>query len=120
MAVSSAIFGHGVLPLLRRRDTVQRFDRGIARAAAGHALRLLALSYPRSRRLTRWMVAAINASRWLIRSDFRVFVHPPAAMQAVLEQAGLRRAWAGGTWIWAVEVFEREASVASGAPRASA
>jgi hypothetical protein len=25
----------------------------------------------------------------------------------VLENAGMRQAWTGGSWIWAVEVFER-------------
>jgi hypothetical protein len=32
-------------------------------------------------------------------------------MHAILEGAGMRPAWAGGTWIWAVEVFERVASI---------
>jgi hypothetical protein len=28
-------------------------------------------------------------------------------MESVLRDAGLQRRWSGGTWIWAVELFER-------------
>ncbi|MBI4421864.1 MAG: SAM-dependent methyltransferase, partial [Gemmatimonadetes bacterium] len=77
------------------------------RAAAGRARRLVAFSYPRPRWVTRLMVAGSNAVRRLLGNDFRAYVHAPAAMAAVLEEAGLRRSWTGGTWIWAVEVFER-------------
>jgi hypothetical protein len=78
-------------------------------SAANHARHLLAFSYPRPRRLTRVVVAGANLIRRLAGRAFRAYVHPPAKMQAVLEGAGMRRTWAGGTWIWAVEVFERAA-----------
>ena len=81
--------------------------RGLLRAAVGHARRVLAFSYPRPRWITRLVVAVSNTIRRLWGSGFTVYVHPPAAMTTVLEAAGLRRSWAGGTWIWAVEVFER-------------
>jgi magnesium-protoporphyrin O-methyltransferase len=79
------------------------------RAAGERARHVLALSYPRPRRLAHWSVAAGNLVRRLRGQAFRVFVHSPARMGAVLEATGLRRVWAGGTWIWAVEVFERPA-----------
>jgi 16S rRNA G966 N2-methylase RsmD len=79
-------------------------------AAAARARRLLAFSYPRPRWLIRLMVATGNGVEWLKRSRFRAFVHPPDGMHAILEAAGMRPAWAGGTWIWAVEVFERAPS----------
>ena len=79
-------------------------------AAARHAGRLLAFSYPRPRWLTRLVVAAANAWRRVTRRPFRASVHSPARMAAVLEGAGLQPAWAGGTWIWAVEVYERAAA----------
>jgi magnesium-protoporphyrin O-methyltransferase len=78
-------------------------------AAAHHARHLLAFSYPRPRWLTRFVVAGINALCRLRRRGFRVYVHPPDKMVAVLEAAGMRRAWTNGTWIWTVEVFERAA-----------
>ena len=85
---------------------------GVLGAAATRARRLLAFSYPRPRWLTRLVVASANAVRRLFGRGFRAYVHPPARMTAVLEGAGMRRAWAGGTWIWAVEVFERGGSAA--------
>ena len=77
------------------------------RAAADHARRLIAFSYPRPRWIIRLFVAGANAVRRLFGQGFRAYVHPPTAMTAVLEGAGLRRSWVGGTWIWAVEIFER-------------
>jgi len=75
-------------------------------AAAGHARYAVAFSYPRPRWLVRAVVAAGNAARRLVGRAFRAYVHPPTAMQAVLKQAGFRRRWMGGTWVWAVELFE--------------
>jgi len=78
-------------------------------AAANHARHLLAFSYPRPRWLTRLVVAGGNGVRRLLGRGFRTYVHPPTRMRAVLEGAGMRQAWAGGTWTWAVELFERAA-----------
>jgi len=75
--------------------------------AAAHALRLVAFTYPRPRWIVRVFVNVGNSLRGLFGQTFRAYVHPPAAMAAVLERNGLRRRWAGGTFIWAAEVFER-------------
>lgn len=80
---------------------------GLLGAAADHAQRLLAFTYPHARWYTRLFVAAMNAWRHLWGHPFRAYVHSPAAMSAVLEARGLRRRWAGGTWIWKVELFGR-------------
>ncbi|HUL71248.1 MAG TPA: hypothetical protein VLT17_13540 [Gemmatimonadales bacterium] len=82
---------------------------GLLGSAADKTRRLLAFSYPRPRRLTRIVVASANALRRLFGQPFRAYVHSPEAMTSVLESRGLRRRWAGGTWIWAVELFERAA-----------
>jgi len=79
----------------------------LLRAAAGHARRLLVFSYPRARWLVRAVTAFSNGMRRLRGRPFRVYVHSPAGMRAVLEKAGMIQTWAGGTWIWAVELFER-------------
>ena len=76
-------------------------------AAADRARCAVAFSYPRPRWLVRAFVATANAARRLVGRAFRAYVHPPAAMAAVLERSGFRRRWAGGTWVWAVELFER-------------
>jgi SAM-dependent methyltransferase len=76
-------------------------------AAADRAKWLVAFSYPRPRWIVRLIVAAFNFTNRLRGRAFRAYVHPPATMAAALERAGLHRRWAGGTWFWAVEAFER-------------
>jgi methyltransferase family protein len=80
---------------------------GLLGAAADHAGRFLAFAYPRARWYVRAVIAIENAWGRLRGRLFRAYVHPPTAMVAVLEKRGLRRRWSGGTWIWAVEMFER-------------
>ena len=112
-------FQHGdfvaIAPSLAAADVVtldgviccDRDYAGILGAAANCARRLVAFSYPRTRWIIRAAIALENFTRRVRGDSFRAYVHPPLAMAAVLERAGLHRAWAGGTWIWAVEVFER-------------
>ncbi|HEV8340457.1 MAG TPA: methyltransferase domain-containing protein [bacterium] len=76
-------------------------------AAADRARRLVAFSYPRPRFIVRLVMAAFNFTNRLRGRTFRAYVHPPAAMTAALERAGTHRRREGGTWFWAVEVFER-------------
>jgi hypothetical protein len=80
---------------------------GMLGAAADHARRLVGFTYPRPRWLARVIVAIANGWRRLWGHSFRVYVHSPTAMTAVLERRGMRRRWVGGTWIWAAELFER-------------
>jgi hypothetical protein len=82
---------------------------GLLGAAADHARRLLAFTYPRARWAVRLAIAASNRWRSLVGDPFRVYLHSPAAMRGLLEQRGFRRSWTGGTWLWAAELFERAA-----------
>src|SRR5262245_26859554 len=106
---------HSLAPQLPAADLVT-LDRvvccdpdgiGLLRAAADHAKRSLVFSYPKDRWYSRVVVALENVSYRLRRRSFRAYIHSPAAMTAVIERAGLRRRWSGGTWIWSVELFER-------------
>lgn len=81
--------------------------RGLLEAAATHTRRVLAFSYPRPSWLAHLVVAGGNALRRLGGREFRAYLHAPADMHALLEGAGLRRASSGGTWVWAVQVYER-------------
>lgn len=81
--------------------------RGLLAAAADHSRSCLALSYPRDRWYVRAVVAASNTWRRLWGRAFRAYVHSPVAMADVLLRAGLRRTWAGGTFVWAIELHER-------------
>jgi magnesium-protoporphyrin O-methyltransferase len=75
--------------------------------AARHAVRGLALSYPRDR----WFVHAgmwLENARRAHKSGFQTFVHPPALIREAIEQAGFRLTWRRTTVMWAIDVFQRK------------
>jgi 2-polyprenyl-3-methyl-5-hydroxy-6-metoxy-1,4-benzoquinol methylase len=76
-------------------------------AAASHAGRLLVFSHPPRTPLVRASFAFENQVRRLRRSDFRAFVHPPAAMYSVAEAQGLTQRMHHHGWSWDVAGFER-------------
>jgi magnesium-protoporphyrin O-methyltransferase len=61
----------------------------LLRAAGSHARRLLVFSHPPRNPLSRVVIGWDNLMRRLRRNAFRAFVHPPAAMVAVLREHGL-------------------------------
>jgi magnesium-protoporphyrin O-methyltransferase len=76
-------------------------------AVAQHARRLVVFSYPPRNAVSRLFVAAANLVFRLLRREYRSFVHPPAAMLAVLEERGLRDAFASHSLVWQVAGLER-------------
>jgi magnesium-protoporphyrin O-methyltransferase len=76
-------------------------------AAARHAGRLLALSYPRDAWYIRLGRRMVNAAMWLQRSGFRFYVHDPAEIRAVAAAAGLALVRQDDSWPWQVALFER-------------
>lgn len=82
---------------------------GLLGAAADHARNILAFTYPRDRWYLRAAVALSNLWLRLRRVDFRGYVHSPAAMASVLDRHGMRCRSRDGTWLWALELYEREA-----------
>jgi 2-polyprenyl-3-methyl-5-hydroxy-6-metoxy-1,4-benzoquinol methylase len=69
-------------------------------AAAAHARRALVFSYPRRNLISRAIVGAENLGYRLSRREFRVFVHPPDAMVAVLTEHGLDAGFAERGFVW--------------------
>ena len=84
----------------------------LVRAAASRADKLLVLSYPRDRWYVRAVIAAMNLSRWLRRTSFRVFVHPTGRMRELIEAAGFRRHSSHHMLVWEVAVFGRASGAA--------
>jgi 2-polyprenyl-3-methyl-5-hydroxy-6-metoxy-1,4-benzoquinol methylase len=76
-------------------------------AVAAHARRLVVFSYPPRNVMSRAWVAGANLVFRLLRREYRTFVHPPAAMLAVLEERGLRNAFASHSFVWQVAGLER-------------
>ena len=79
----------------------------LLQAAATHARRVLALSYPRDRWSVRAWLGLENARRRISGDGFRAFVHPPSSMEAVLIQSGLTLIHRARTFVWSVEVYVR-------------
>jgi magnesium-protoporphyrin O-methyltransferase len=76
-------------------------------AAASHADRALGLVYPRSRRLIRFGIRVINWVQGIRRHPFRVFLHPPADVEAQVARRGLDKRSHTETFLWRITVFTR-------------
>lgn len=76
-------------------------------AAADHAKRLVVFSFPPRNTIGRVLVTVGNAMLRLIGREYQTFVHPPAAMLAVLEQHGLTSVFEHHGVAWQVAGLER-------------
>jgi magnesium-protoporphyrin O-methyltransferase len=76
-------------------------------AAAERAGRYLVMSFPRERRLTRVGFGAINVVGWLLRWEYRTYIHPVAEILGAAERRGLRRAEEHRGLVWQTAAFER-------------
>jgi predicted TPR repeat methyltransferase len=83
-------------------------------SSAERARRLYGLVHPRESWWTRLGFRVLNLGLWLARRQFRAFVHPLAAVDAVSQQKGLalRMRESVGP-VWQVAVYERPAGNAS-------
>jgi SAM-dependent methyltransferase len=78
--------------------------------SADKARRLLGAVYPREAWWMRLALAAVNAVSRVRRSAFRAYLHPPAAIDAVLRGRGLERRSFRRTLAWEVVVYRRRAA----------
>lgn len=81
--------------------------RALLSAAAAHAEHALAMTYPRD---VWWMRLVWRFGNWwqaLTRSDFRLFVHPPREMHALLKQRGFTPRVAGSYFGWEILIARR-------------
>lgn len=76
-------------------------------AAATHAHRLLALTFPRGAWYMRLGEKLMNFGMWLTRSGFRFYVHPPQDIKEVALAAGMKPVQEKFSGVWQVVVFER-------------
>lgn len=76
-------------------------------AAARLTRRTLGLVMPRGTRFIRWGVAIVNLFQRLRRHPFRVYVHDPGEVEAVLGEYGLQRQIVREGLVWWVAVYGR-------------
>jgi magnesium-protoporphyrin O-methyltransferase len=79
----------------------------LLRAAAARTGRVLVASYPRRAWWVRAVVALQNAGFALLRREFRVYVHEPAALEAAAEAQGLTRTRRRRGPVWESVAFNR-------------
>ena len=81
--------------------------RGLLRAAAGHSQRGLALTYPRETWYMKLFFMGANLFQRISRSEFRVFLHPVAEMDSLLEQEGFERISVRRLLVWEAVLYQR-------------
>ena len=75
--------------------------------SAERAERLYAVVYPRHTWWTRINFRLINITQRIRRSSFRVFLHPPEAVDALIRAQGLSQRFYKTTFFWQVVVYGR-------------
>jgi len=81
----------------------------LAGAAAGHARRLLVMSYPKR---SWWTVAGLWIANWVLRltrREFHVFVHRPDQIIATGERSGMEAVLDERGFLWTVAALRRSA-----------
>lgn len=76
-------------------------------AAASRSRAAIAMTYPREAWWTRTFMALMNLYQRLIKDPFRVFVHPVAEMESVLNRAGLERIATRRLFVWEMALYTR-------------
>lgn len=79
----------------------------LLRAAAEHAGRMLAFSYPRDHWYIRAWLFVQNVGRRVFGNGFRTFVHSPMAMNTLITQDGFERVHRARTFVWSIDVYLR-------------
>jgi magnesium-protoporphyrin O-methyltransferase len=77
-------------------------------AAARHAQRCVAISYPRDVWFVRLALAGQNALRALKGRKFRVVVHPPREMEQLIRSHGFALSARRTTGAWCVDVYVKK------------
>lgn len=80
---------------------------GLVRRSLGKTGRVYGLIYPRDRRFVRFGTAAWNCLLWLIRSDFRSYVHDPIEIESWVVGDGLEKRFESQTSAWITQVYVR-------------
>jgi magnesium-protoporphyrin O-methyltransferase len=81
--------------------------RGLLQAAARKSRRAIAMTYPRETWYMRIALHVVNFFQWLSRDSFRVFLHPVADMESLLNGEGLKRVSTRRLVVWEMALYQR-------------
>lgn len=82
--------------------------RELLSAAASRSHTAIAMTYPREVWWTRSVLAVMNFYQRIIKDPFRVFVHPVAEMESVLNDAGLQKVYTRRLFVWEMTLYKRQ------------
>lgn len=80
---------------------------GLLENAAKHARQVIAITYPGANRANRIWTAMLNGCQALLRRRFRLYLHSPESMLAMLRQRGFTQFVRKRYWLWEIAVVSR-------------
>ena len=80
----------------------------LVKPAAERAGRLLGLTFPREAWWMHWGLRLANGMLWLLRNDYRTYLHSPAAVFEVAGASGLSPIHQSYSGFWQIAVFQRD------------
>jgi len=80
---------------------------GLVQKSLEKTKRAYAITYPRNRWIVRLGTRIWNSVLWLIRSDFRTFVHDPVRVESWIAGAGLEKRFEHHTAAWLTQIYLR-------------
>jgi len=86
---------------------------GLVHASLAKTRRVYALIYPRDRWYVRMGVAVGSFFMWLIRSDFRPYVHDPAQIVNWITAEGFEQVFEMTTLVWVSQIYVQESDEGS-------
>jgi 2-polyprenyl-3-methyl-5-hydroxy-6-metoxy-1,4-benzoquinol methylase len=81
--------------------------RRLLKDAAEHSQRALALTYPRETWYMRVALKASNFFQRLRKDPFRVFLHPVAEMDSLIQRQGFKRVSLRRLFVWEMALYQR-------------
>ena len=81
--------------------------RSLLKAAADHSRKAVALTYPRETWYMRIGLQVINFFQRLMRNPFRIFLHPVAEMESLLQREGFVKTSMRRVSVWEMALYQR-------------
>ena len=82
--------------------------RGLLKAAADHSRKAVALTYPRESWYMRFGFVVLNFFQRLQKDPFRVFLHPVAEMDSLLNREGFERVSLRRLFVWEMALYQKQ------------
>ena len=82
--------------------------RALLKAASSKSRKAIALTYPRETWYLKTGIAVANFMQRIRKDPFRIFIHPVAEMEALLNNEGLKRISTRRLFVWEMSLYQRD------------